>query len=103
MREWSVARNYEPAPLDVLRVNTDAFSDAHFATFPPELVERCLKAGCPVGGQVLDPFGGSGTTALVADGLGMDCTLIELNPAYVEIARKRLGDMFRQIDVEAVA
>lgn len=88
---------------NVWTIPTAAFSEAHFATFPPELVERCLKAGCPVGGQVLDPFGGSGTTALVADGLGMDCTLIELNPSYVEIARKRLSDMFRRIDVEAVA
>lgn len=87
---------------NVWTIPTAAFSEAHFATFPPELVERCLKAGCPKGGQVLDPFGGSGTTALVANGLGIDCTLIELNPAYVEIARKRLNDMFRQIEVEAV-
>lgn len=96
-------RNYEPAPINLWRMNCDAFSDAHFATFPPELVERCLKAGCPKGGTVLDPFGGSGTTALVADGLGMDSVLIELNPAYVEIASKRLDDMFRQIAVEVVA
>lgn len=94
-------RNYEAA-LDVWPMATEAFKDAHFATFPPELVERCLKAGCPKGGTVLDPFGGSGTTGLVADGLGMDSVLIELNPAYVEIARKRLGDMFREIDVEVV-
>lgn len=86
---------------NVWTIPTAAFSDAHFATFPPELVERCLKAGCPKGGHVLDPFGGSGTTALVADGLGMNCTLIELNPAYVEIARKRLSDMFRKIEVAA--
>ena len=51
---------------------------------------------------MLDPFGGSGTTALVADGLGMDCTLIELNGAYVEIARKRLSDMFRQVEIAEV-
>jgi DNA modification methylase len=101
--EAEKGRNYLDANLrNVWTIPTAAFSDAHFATFPPELVERCLKAGCPVGGLVLDPFGGSGTTALVADGLGMDCTLIELNPAYVEIARKRLSDMFRQIEVEAV-
>lgn len=86
---------------NVWTIPTAAFSEAHFATFPPELVERCLKAGCPVGGHALDPFGGSGTTALVADGLGMNCTLIELNPAYVEIARKRLDDMFRTVNVES--
>lgn len=88
---------------NVWTIATAAFSEAHFATFPPELVERCLKAGCPPGGRVLDPFGGSGTTALVADGLGMDCTLIELNPAYVEIARKRIDDMWRHVQIEAVA
>ncbi|CAH1658599.1 Methyltransferase [Hyphomicrobiales bacterium] len=84
-------RNYEPAPLPVWEVATAAFRDAHFATFPPELVERCLRAGCPPGGRVLDPFGGAGTTGLVADTFGIDCTLIELNPAYAEIARKRLA------------
>jgi DNA modification methylase len=78
------------------------FPDAHFATFPSELVERCLKAGCPAGGRVLDPFGGAGTTALVADGLGMGCTLIELSQAYVEIARKRLTDMFRRVEIERI-
>jgi len=83
-------RNYEPAPLPVWEVATAAFRDAHFATFPPELVERCLRAGCPADGRVLDPFGGAGTTGLVADALGLDCTLIELNPEYAEIARKRL-------------
>ena len=84
-------RNYEPAPVEVWTIATAAFSEAHFATFPPELAERCLKAGCPVGGHALDPFGGAGTTALVADRLGMDCTIIELNPEYAEIARRRIA------------
>jgi DNA modification methylase len=83
-------RNYEPAPVQVWTVATAAFSEAHFATFPPELAERCLLAGCPKGGRVLDPFGGAGTTGLVADALGLDCTLIELNPDYAEIAARRL-------------
>jgi DNA modification methylase len=83
-------RNYEPAPVQVWTVATAAFSEAHFATFPPELAERCLLAGCPKGGTVLDPFGGAGTTGLVADALGLDCTLIELNPDYAEIAARRL-------------
>lgn len=83
-------RNWEPAPLPVWVLGTAAFSEAHFATFPPELVERCLKAGCPRGGSVLDPFGGAGTTALVADQMQLDCTIIELNPDYVHIAAKRI-------------
>lgn len=83
-------RNYEPAPLSVWVMGTAPFSEAHFATFPPELVERCLKAGCPKGGTVLDPFGGAGTTALVADQMQLDATIIELNPDYVHIAVRRL-------------
>lgn len=83
-------RNYEPAPLNVWVMGTSPFSEAHFATFPPELVERCLKAGCPKGGTVLDPFGGAGTTALVADQMQMDATIIELNPDYVHISVRRI-------------
>ena len=97
-------RNYEPAPFEVWPIATKPFSDAHFATFPPELAERCLKAGCPAGGAVLDPFGGAGTTGLVADRLGLDCSLIELNPEYAEIARRRIsGDagMFSAVEVSA--
>ena len=83
-------RNYEPAPVDVWKIATKPFREAHFATFPPELVERCLKAGCPQGGKILDPFGGAGTTGLVADRMGLDCTMIELNPEYAEIMQERL-------------
>lgn len=83
-------RNYEPAPLPVWEIATRAFRDAHFATFPPDLVARCLKAGCPAGGLVLDPFGGAGTVGLVADAMGLEATLIELNPQYVEITERRL-------------
>ena len=83
-------RNYEPAPVQVWEIATRPFKEAHFATFPPELVERCLKAGCPKGGRVLDPFGGVGTTGLVADRMQMDATLIELNPDYADIAKGRI-------------
>lgn len=82
------ANDGEPLALDVA---PKPFREAHFATFPPKLIEPLIKAGCPAGGTVLDPFGGSGTTALVAEQLGRDSVLIELNPQYVEIARKRLG------------
>jgi DNA modification methylase len=74
----------------VWTVTTAPFKEAHFATFPPALVEPCIAAGCPIGGTVLDPFGGAGTTGLVADRLHRNAVLIELNPAYVEIARKRI-------------
>lgn len=75
----------------VWTVATAPFSEAHFATFPPALIEPCILAGCPKGGTVLDPFFGAGTTGLVADRLGRDCIGIELNDAYVAMARKRLA------------
>ncbi len=75
---------------NVWTIATKPFSEAHFATFPPELPEICIKAGCPKDGTVLDPFGGAGTTGLVADRLQRHAILIELNPEYAEIARKRI-------------
>ena len=60
---------------------------------PPALIEPCILAGCPAGGVVLDPFGGAGTTGLVADRHGRDAILLELNPAYADMAAKRIkGD-----------
>lgn len=67
------------------------FRETHFATFPPELPEICIRAGCPPGGLVLDPFMGSGTTALVARAEGRDYIGSELNPDYIDIARRRLA------------
>jgi len=64
---------------------------SHFATFPPELVETPIKAGCPVNGIVLDPLCGSGTTCAVAKKLGRNYIGIELNPAYIEMAKKRIA------------
>jgi DNA modification methylase len=74
----------------VWEVATTPFPEAHFATFPPELIEPCIKAGCPKGGTVLDPFGGAGTTGLVADRLQRDAILIELNPEYAAMAKRRI-------------
>lgn len=74
----------------VWTVATQPFKEAHFATFPPALIEPCILAGCPEGGTVLDPFGGAGTTGLVADRLKRNAILIELNPAYAEMARRRI-------------
>lgn len=77
----------------VWSIVTKPYKGAHFATFPPRLIEPCILAGCPKDGVVLDPFGGAGTTGLVADRLGRDAILIELNPEYIEMARKRIvGD-----------
>lgn len=83
-------RNYEPAPVEAWTIATQPFSEAHFATFPPELAERCILAGCPKGGSVLDPFGGAGTTALVALRHGRAAQLIELNPEYADITCRRI-------------
>lgn len=84
----------------VWTIATKPFAEAHFATMAPELAETCVLAGCPVGGTVLDPFGGAGTTALVADRLQRNATIIELNPDYVRIAKDRLAadaGMFSQV------
>lgn len=74
----------------VWTIATRPYAEAHFATFPPDLIEPCIKAGCPVGGTVLDPFFGAGTTGLVAAHLGCEFVGIELNPAYCEMAKKRI-------------
>lgn len=77
----------------VWTVNPKPYKEAHFAVFPTELIEPCVLAGCPEGGTVLDPFGGSGTTGLVADRHKRNAVLIELNPDYIDIAGDRLkGD-----------
>jgi DNA modification methylase len=85
----------------VWEVATQPFRGAHFATFPPALIEPCILAGCPSGGTVLDPFGGAGTTGLVADKLGRDAVLVELNPAYADLARDRLRSDLCRVDSEA--
>lgn len=74
----------------VWQVNNRSFKEAHFATFPPALIEPMIKAGCPKNGIVLDPFMGSGTTALVARRFERNYLGIELNPEYIKIAEKRL-------------
>ena len=73
----------------VWEVTTKPYRGAHFATFPPDLIKPCILAGCPTGGTVLDPFGGSGTTGMVALELGRSAELIELNPDYVDIINER--------------
>lgn len=77
----------------VWTVTTKPYREAHFATFPPDLIEPCILAGCPVGGTVLDPFNGSGTTGAVALKHGRDYIGIELNPEYIELTMKRLSEV----------
>lgn len=74
----------------VWSIATEPYAEAHFATFPTKLVEPCILAGCPVGGTVLDPFSGSGTTGVVALRHGREYIGIELNPEYAEMSRRRL-------------
>ncbi len=82
----------QDAPL-ALVVNPQPFSGAHFATFPPKLVEPMVKASTRPGETVLDPFGGSGTVGLVADRLGRNAVLCELKPSYAEMGTDRIiGD-----------
>lgn len=76
----------------VWEVTTQPFSEAHFATFPPKLVEPCILAGCPEGGTVLDPFAGAGTTGLVATRLHRNFIGIELNQDYIAMATRRIRE-----------
>lgn len=78
----------------VWTVTTKPFKEAHFATYPPDLITPCILAGCPEGGVVLDPFMGAGTTALVALRNNRLFTGFELNPDYIAIAEKRLEKEF---------
>jgi DNA modification methylase len=74
----------------VWSIATQPFAEAHFATMAPELADTCIKAGCPENGTVLDPFGGAGTTGLVAARLQRNAILIELNPEYAAMAERRI-------------
>lgn len=75
----------------VWSIATSPYKGAHFATFPPDLIEPCILSGSPVGGVVLDPFGGAGTTGLVAARNGRDAILIELNPEFTRLAQDRVA------------
>ena len=76
---------------DVWHINTVPYKDGHFAAYPPKLAERCILAGCPRGGIVLDPFFGSGTTGLAAVKNDRRYIGIELNAEYCELAKERIG------------
>ncbi|MCX4067255.1 site-specific DNA-methyltransferase [Pseudomonas sp. S1Bt30] len=97
---WDVATRNKRS---VWTVATHAFKEAHFATFPPDLIRPCILAGAPLGGTVLDPFGGAGTTAVVAMQEGRKSILCELNPEYAAMAERRIAaawlDGAAQMDV----
>jgi DNA modification methylase len=76
------------------------FPDAHFATFPIELPDRCIRAGSAAGDTVLDPFAGAGTTLLAARNLDRDAVGIEINPEYAAMARRRVEDMTTETRIE---
>lgn len=71
----------------VWSIPTKPFTGKHYAVYPPKLIETPIKAGCPKGGIVLDPFMGSGTMALVAQRLGRNFVGIDLNPSYIKMAK----------------
>lgn len=96
-QEWQNADG-KANKRSVWTVNTKPYKEAHFATYPAELIVPCIKAGCPEGGVVYDPFGGSGTTGEVAIRLGRKFILSEINPDYVKISNKRL----RKFTVESL-
>lgn len=80
----------------VWTIASQPYDGAHFATMPPSLAEPCILAGCPKGGTVLDPFGGAGTTGLVAARHGRNAILCELNPTYAALARDRIAAEWRE-------
>lgn len=89
MKQYHEKRNKR----DVWSVTVKPTKEAHFATYPPDLIEPCILAGSRRGGVVLDPFFGSGTTGVVATQLGRGYIGIELNPEYIEIAKRRLANV----------
>jgi DNA modification methylase len=86
-----VVNNYDVRnKRSVWTVTTKPYKEAHFATFPPEIPEICIKAGSKIGDMILDPFSGAGTTGNVAERLGRKYIGIELNPVYSEMGEKRI-------------
>lgn len=85
-REASQFRNMR----SVWTIPTASYRGGHWSVFPEKLAERCIRAGCPAGGLVLDPFIGSGTTAVVAERLGRHCLGIDINPTHIELAKQRI-------------
>lgn len=84
----------------VWTVATQPFSEAHFTVYPEKLIIPCVLAGCPQGGNILDPFDGAGTTRAVAAEYGRKCISFELNPGYIEISNKRYHERTLQTKLD---
>lgn len=97
---WEKYVSDESNKQSVWTLATKPFSEAHFATFPPDLIIDCIKAGSEEGDIVLDPFMGAGTMATVSQKLNRNFIGIELNPKYIAIAEKRLRDELGMFLVE---
>ena len=97
MKEDAVDGSGKRNRRSVWSVATRPYKGAHFATFPPALIEPCILAGCPADGVVLDPFGGSGTTAGVAVAHGRDAIICELNPEYGQLVPDRVASILKSI------
>lgn len=87
--------NYVRNKRSVWHVSTQSYSGGHFAVYPPKLIEPCILAGCPEGGTVLDPFGGSGTTGAVAKLHNRNAILCELNEEYVDLMGDRVDNVYK--------
>ena len=100
-KPWKAVYNEKGRNMrTVWKIATKGIPEAHFATFPEELVKRCLLSGCPENGIVLDLFLGSGTTLKVAKKLNRNGIGVELNTEYISIAKKRIQeDMFNKIEI----
>lgn len=91
---------------DVWNVATHPFAGAHFATFPPKLIEPCILAGASIGAMVLDPFFGAGTTGLVCNRLQRNCIGIDINAEYIKMAESRIrsdSSLFHNVTIGGVA
>jgi DNA modification methylase len=105
LADWNQACPETRNKRSVWTVATNPYAEAHFATFPVGLIDSCILAGCPRGGAVLDPFGGAGTAGLVADRLGRDAILIELNPLYADMSERRIyrdGPLFADVAIDTM-
>lgn len=104
MKDRAFNIDYTPDMLrnrhSVWSIPTRAYTGAHFAVFPMALIEPCVLAGCPEGEIILDPFGGSGTTALASIKHGRKAILCELNPKYIDIAQKRIGSFKAEVGLD---
>jgi DNA modification methylase len=87
-------------PRSVWTITPKPYPGAHFAVFPPDIPRRCILAGCPPGGLVLDPFAGSGTTLAIAVSLGRRAIGVELNPEYVALIEERMSGVTPSLFME---